>query len=54
MCFKSFAFLSQDTTTRQIDRVQRRIFEPYEHHCFKDNIVLGLKRGFHWGDTRHQ
>ena len=31
-------FLSQDTTTRQIDRVQRRIFEPYEHHCLKDNV----------------
>jgi len=38
MCFKSNAFLSQDTTTHQIDRVQRRISEPYEHHCLKDNI----------------
>jgi len=38
MCFKSYVFLSQDTTTRQIDRVQRRISEPYEHHCLKDNI----------------
>jgi len=37
MCFKSYAFLSQDTTTRQIDGVQRRISEPYEHHCLKDN-----------------
>ena len=38
MCFLSYAFLSQGTTTRQIDRVQRRIYEPYEHHCLKDNI----------------
>jgi len=38
MCFLSYALLSQDTTTRQIDRVQRRISEPYEHHCLKDNI----------------
>ena len=38
MCFLSYAFLSQDTTTRQIDRVQRRISKPYEHHCLKDNI----------------
>jgi len=38
MCFLSYAFLSQDTTNRQIDRVQRRISEPYEHHCLKDNI----------------
>jgi len=38
MCFKSYAFLSQDTTTRQIDRVQWRISESYEHHCLKDNI----------------
>ena len=37
MCFLS-VFLSQDTTTRQIDRVLRRISEPYEHHCLKDNI----------------
>jgi len=40
MCFKSYAFFSRDTITRQIDRVQRRISEPYEHHCLKDNIVL--------------
>jgi len=38
MCFLSYAFLSQDTTTRQIDRVQRRISEPYEVHYLKDNI----------------
>ena len=44
MCFLSYAFLSQDTTTRQIDRVQRRISEPYEHHYLKDNI--GKKKNF--------
>ena len=38
MCFKSYTFLSQDTTTRHIDQVQRRFSEPYEHQCFKDNI----------------
>jgi len=38
MCFKSNAFLSQDTTTRHIGQVQRRICEPFEHHCLKDNI----------------
>ena len=44
MCFQSYVFLSQDTPTRQIDRVQRRISEPYEHHCLKDNI--GKKKTF--------
>ena len=38
MCFLSYAFLFQDTTTCQIDRVQRKISEPYELHCLKDNI----------------
>ena len=45
MCFLflSYAFLSQDTTTRQIDRVQRRMSEPYEHHCLKDNIEKKIR-----------
>jgi len=40
MCFKSYVFLSQDTTTRQIDQMQRMIFEPYEHQYLKDNIKI--------------
>ena len=38
MCFRSYVFLSQDTTTHQIDRVQQRISTPYEHYYLKDNI----------------
>jgi len=41
--FLIYAFLSQDTTTRQINRVQRRISEPYEHHCLKDNIEKKIR-----------
>jgi len=43
MFFKSYAFLSQDTITRQINRVQRRIPKPYEHQCLKDNVEKGRK-----------
>ena len=33
--------------TRQIDRVQQRISEPYEHYCFlRDNIEKKKKNTF--------
>jgi len=35
-------FLSQDTITRQIDRVQRKISEFYENQFLKDNILIFL------------